>query len=396
LLDKVFYIYRFLDKNGKILYIGRTNDIERRILKEHFTAIGHLPEECYMAVEKVEYARIVNESEEVAYEAILINKLKPKYNIQFNDEGLFDIKLPEFEWKPFVFKHDYHLQFLKNKKNKVQGIGDFVEEILSDMETGDKNPITTGYVEFDSRFSLSKYNLILVAGDTLLDKTSYALSIVLHAAVEQGKRILYVNLREDATVLSSKLLSAAAVVPMQLMQSQNLKEEDWKKIAGAMGMLRKADIQFTNLSYEDKNIESIINTIKACPADLIIIDDLQSIVLNTNLFMKDKTVDIMQRLKAVSIDINTPVILFSQLSSQKIMSRPDHRPNVMDLEYDSMRAFPDIIKLLYLDELYYPDSDKKNIIEAYIAKSPFNSPHVFDLVFLKELYRIVNKEKISS
>ena len=80
-----FYIYRFLDKEDNLLYIGRTNDINRRILKEHFTALGHLPLECYSSIEKVQYAKLENESEQVAYEAILINKLRPKFNIQFND-----------------------------------------------------------------------------------------------------------------------------------------------------------------------------------------------------------------------------------------------------------------------------------------------------------------------
>ena len=41
-----FCLYRFMDIDGKIIYIGRTNDIERRILKEHFTDNTHLPNQC--------------------------------------------------------------------------------------------------------------------------------------------------------------------------------------------------------------------------------------------------------------------------------------------------------------------------------------------------------------
>lgn len=75
-----FYLYRFIDAEKRIIYIGRTNDIRRRILKEHFTDNTHLPKECYLETEKVEYTEITNESEEVAYEAILINQIRPKYN----------------------------------------------------------------------------------------------------------------------------------------------------------------------------------------------------------------------------------------------------------------------------------------------------------------------------
>ena len=83
-----FYLYRFIGIDGEILYIGRTNDIERRILKEHFTDNTHLPNQCYLEIEKVEYVEIVNESEEVAYEAILINENRPKYNTQFKAKDI--------------------------------------------------------------------------------------------------------------------------------------------------------------------------------------------------------------------------------------------------------------------------------------------------------------------
>lgn len=51
----------------------------------------------------------MNESEEVAYEAILINQIRPKYNIQFKDEGDFNVKIPEFQWN--LFEWEYEGQF---------------------------------------------------------------------------------------------------------------------------------------------------------------------------------------------------------------------------------------------------------------------------------------------
>lgn len=97
-MQKHFFVYRFIDENENIIYIGRTNDISRRILKEHFTPNTHLPNECYLETARVEYVEFEYESEEVAYEAILINKEKPKYNTQFNDIAEFDIKLPIMMW----------------------------------------------------------------------------------------------------------------------------------------------------------------------------------------------------------------------------------------------------------------------------------------------------------
>ena len=54
----LFYLYRFINKEGEVIYIGRTNDIKRRLLREHFTNNTHLPNECYLEIEKIEYAKL--------------------------------------------------------------------------------------------------------------------------------------------------------------------------------------------------------------------------------------------------------------------------------------------------------------------------------------------------
>ena len=37
----MLYVYRFINNNKEIIYIGRTQDIENRI-REHFSLSGHL------------------------------------------------------------------------------------------------------------------------------------------------------------------------------------------------------------------------------------------------------------------------------------------------------------------------------------------------------------------
>ena len=47
------YVYKLLDENDDILYIGKTNNISRR-MDQHKTT-GHLPKECYDSVKTVEW-----------------------------------------------------------------------------------------------------------------------------------------------------------------------------------------------------------------------------------------------------------------------------------------------------------------------------------------------------
>ncbi len=387
-----FYIYRFLDKGDNLLYIGRTNDINRRILKEHFTALGHLPLECYRSIEKVQYVKFENESEQVAYEAILINKLRPKYNVQFKDDGNFNIESLELKWVDFVFPHESYLMYLKNRKNKVQNIMDFItNNFAGGYSTSDS--IKTGFKEIDDGVLIRDSDLILVAGDTSVGKTAYVLNVCNFVAINLNKKVLYVNLKEDAEDLAERLVASRSSIPLHMIRRKLLTEEQWARYICAAEHLSGCDLSFTNLAYTDKTIDRIINVIKSSSYDLIVIDDLQSIVSNKDIYRKDKTLEIMQKLKSLVLDTRTPVILVSGIPTSRIMSRMDHRPVALDLEYNSLRTFPDIIKLLYRDEVYRPDTDKRSILEVIVDKNPLGVSFVVELAFVNEhcsLYNIKN------
>lgn len=388
-MDSKFYIYRFLDEDDSILYIGRTNDIYRRILKEHFTSLGHLPFKCYQSIEKVQYAEFENESEEVAYEAILINKLKPKYNIQFKDEGYFNVKLPNIEWKDFVFPYDYYLDYLKNRKINTQHIKDFIINKIH-YDSIDTTLLKTGFNTFDKVTPISNTDFILVAGETA--KTAYALNICSNMAIFQNKKVLYVNLKEDGEILAEKLIAMNSHLTLEKVRKNLFTEDEVKKYAAIVNMLSQTEIQFTNLSYENKTIDNIIDTIKTDSYDFIIIDDLQSIVNDKDIYIKDKTIEVMQKLKNLTTDIKTPLLLLSSIPLDKISSRQDHRPIISDFEYDSMRSFPDIIKFIYRDDYYDFETTKRNIIEVIVSKSRLNHSFAFELVILDSYNNIVNIE----
>lgn len=133
--------------------------------------------------------------------------------------------------------------------------------------------------------------------------------------------------------------------------------------------------------------------IKSSSYDLIVVDDLQSIVSDKDIYIKDKTLEIMQKLKSLALDTRTPVILVSGIPTSRIMSRMDYRPVALDLEYDSLRTFPDIIKFLYRDEVYRPDTDKRSILEVIVDKNPLGVSFIVELAFVNghcSLYNIEN------
>ncbi|HAK41562.1 MAG TPA: hypothetical protein DCM59_00995, partial [Clostridium sp.] len=102
-----FYVYKFLNKNKDIIYIGQTNDIMRRIGKQHFTSHGHLSQECYKETTQVFFAQLPSKTDMDIIERYLIGKYRPKYNEVHNN---YDVSLSIDEPKWIEYQKDYMAQ----------------------------------------------------------------------------------------------------------------------------------------------------------------------------------------------------------------------------------------------------------------------------------------------
>ena len=119
-------VYRFLNKDGEVIYIGKATNLKNRISNH-----SHLEESCYKEVEKLEYIELQNTDEMSIYERYLINKHNPKYNIEFKNNASFSFELPEKEWKVYtgnIFKgvKNKVSEELKKKIKEHKKLGDLV------------------------------------------------------------------------------------------------------------------------------------------------------------------------------------------------------------------------------------------------------------------------------
>lgn len=93
---KEYYVYRFMDDLGNVIYIGRTTNLRTRIQK-HFST-GHLPDECYIATSYIESIKLKSQAEMNIYEMYYINIYKPKYNKQEKYDEVVTLELKELAW----------------------------------------------------------------------------------------------------------------------------------------------------------------------------------------------------------------------------------------------------------------------------------------------------------
>ena len=113
--EPMYYVYRFLDKANQIVYVGKTGHLKKR-MTEHFSRQGHLTEEQYKQIEKIEYVELAFQLDMDFLEKYLINLWKPSFNSVDKDS---DITLFSFNNAPLKWKNFERKKLLAPKKTKV-------------------------------------------------------------------------------------------------------------------------------------------------------------------------------------------------------------------------------------------------------------------------------------
>lgn len=103
------YVYKLLDKKGNVLYVGKTNDLKRR-LTEHISN-----QEWRNEIDSLYYAVCRDDFEQRTYENYYIIKSNPKYNKQDKSFSTHII-LPELKWKKFEDIENFDRDEIAKKK----------------------------------------------------------------------------------------------------------------------------------------------------------------------------------------------------------------------------------------------------------------------------------------
>src|SRR5574344_780754 len=83
-------VYRMLDKNGNVLYVGKAKSIKKRIVAyTHFEKLPDHIKRMVSEVDRMEFIIVENEAKALLMENDLIKKLEPKYNILLKDDKTF-------------------------------------------------------------------------------------------------------------------------------------------------------------------------------------------------------------------------------------------------------------------------------------------------------------------
>jgi replicative DNA helicase len=210
---------------------------------------------------------------------------------------------------------------------------DRLEELCEREET--VTGVPTGFRDLDARLAgLQPSNLVVVGARPSMGKTSFALSVVSHAAIRAKVPVLLFSLEMSHLELTQRLLSSeASVDSARLRNGKGLTESDWTKISHAIGKLGDAPI------YIDDNPRVTVMDILAksrrlkskVGLGLVVVDYLQLMTGRSGAENRQVEVsEISRGLKILARELAVPVLALSQLS-RNLEMRSDKRPLLADL-----------------------------------------------------------------
>ena len=259
--------------------------------------------------------------------------------------------------------------------------------------------ISTGFIQLDYKTAgLHGSELILIAARPAMGKTAFALNLATNAALRSNVPVAIFSLEMSKDQLVTRILASEAMVDSNKIRTGKLDEDDWEKIANAIGPLSESEIYI-----DDTPGISVMEIRTKCRKlkmekniGLVVIDYLQLIQgsnKRSSGSREQEIAEISRSLKIMAKELNVPVIALSQLS-RAVEQRPDHRPMLSDLrESGSIEQDADIVMFLYRDDYYNQESEKKDIAEVIIAKQRSGTIGPVELLWMGNYTKFVNLEK---
>lgn len=210
-----------------------------------------------------------------------------------------------------------------------------VDEIEANgSRAGGIHGVPTGFIEFDELTAgLQAGQMIVIAARPAMGKSTFALDIARSAAIKHKMTTVFFSLEMGRNEIATKILSAEAGINLSDLRKGNIDNDQWTKIATAMGKMDSAPL------FIDDSPNMTLMEIRAKARRLKQKNNLKLIVLDyLQLMSSGKKVESRQQevsefsraLKLMAKELEVPVIALSQLNRGS-EQRTDKKPQVSDL-----------------------------------------------------------------
>lgn len=257
--------------------------------------------------------------------------------------------------------------------------------------SGKLRGVPTGFRDLDQKLAgLQNSNLIIFAARPGMGKTSFALNIAQHAAVNAGIPVGIFSLEMSQEELVDRLLVGQADIDAWKLKTGRLDEKDFDKLSHAMGQLAEAPLFIDDTP--GLSISEVRTKARRLQSEhglkLLVVDYLQLMHGRNQENRVQEVSEISQSLKNLARELKIPVFALSQLS-RAVESRGIKKPQLADLrESGAIEQDADVVMFIYRE-----DSDNNEVVKLDIQKHRNGPTGEIDLIFRGDRLKFYGMEK---
>lgn len=277
-------------------------------------------------------------------------------------------------------------------KELIKGTIQIIEQAVNNKKqiTG----LATGFADLDKQTSgLQKSDLIVIAARPSMGKTSFALNMAEHIALQEKKAVAVFSLEMSKEQLIQRLLCSLARIDFSKVRRGFLSRTEWPGLLDAASKLSESKI------FIDDTPGISVMEMRAKARRLKASDDIGFIVIDYLQLMQSsgkkiesrqqEISDISRSLKSLARELNVPVVVLSQLN-RSVEQRQDHRPLLSDLrESGAIEQDADVVIMMLRPE-YYNKEVRPGEADIIIAKQRNGPVGDITLRFFSEFARFDN------
>ena len=380
----VITVYEHLQSMGKAEEIGGLLYLNQ--LAQYVPSATNIRRYAEIVRERSILRKLVTASDDIATNA-------------FNPQGkTVDRILDEAEQKILAIGEEG----ARNKQG-FQSLDTLVVALLDRVQEMADNPmdvtgVPTGFVDLDRMTSgLQAGDLVVLAARPSMGKTSFAVNIAEHVALNEGLPVAIFSMEMGAAQLAVRIVGSIGRVNQGNLRTGKLNDDEWPRLTEAIERLRTVSLHIDEtpgLSPTELRANARRLARTCGKLGLIVVDYLQLMSGSGSAASSDNRAtelgEISRGLKMLAKELQCPVIALSQLN-RSVEQRTDKRPMMSDLrESGAIEQDADIIMFIYRDDYYNKDSKEPNIAEVIIGKQRNGPTGTVKLFFQKNQTRFEN------
>ncbi len=285
--------------------------------------------------------------------------------LDFSESQLFDVAFGNI--KKETQKIDAVIDLAIKRIEEISGRAEGLSGVPSGFTKLDR--ITSGWQPSD---------LIVIAARPSMGKTALVLTMARNMAVEHNKGVAFFSLEMSSIQLVNRMIVSETGLPAEKIRNGNLKKYEWEQLEIQLKNLVDAPI------YIDDTPAISVFELRSKARRLKIQYDIQLLIVDYLQLMtgppdaqgnrEQEVSSISRSLKAISKELDIPIIALSQLNRSVELRSGDKRPQLSDLrESGAIEQDADLVIFIHRPERYGLMQDAegnstKGMAEIIIAK----------------------------